>query len=62
LAQRVESTGTGGDRNINSSYSRWLLTSSSLLKNERKKKEKKLEVIGGEGDEKGNIKIIEKWL
>ena len=62
LAQRVESTGTGGDRSINSSYSRWLLTSSSLLKNEKKKKKRKLKVIGGEGDENENVKIIEKWL
>ena len=57
LAQRVESTGTGGDRSINSLCSRRLLTSSSLLKNEKKKKKKKKkkksnpEVIGEEGDE-----------
>ena len=41
LAQWVESTGTGGDRSINSSYSRRKLTSSSLLKNEKKKKKRK---------------------
>ena len=41
LAQRVESTGTGGDRSINSFYSCQLLTISSLVKNEKKNKEKK---------------------
>ena len=38
LAQRVESTGTGGDKNINSPYSHRMLTSSSLLKNEKKER------------------------
>jgi len=51
LAQWVESTGTGGDRSINSSYSRRMLTSSSLLKNEKKIKKRKLKVIGEESDE-----------
>ena len=51
ILQSVESTGTGGDRSINS-YTRWLLTSSSLLKNEKKKMKKKLKVIGEEGDKR----------
>jgi len=55
LAQCVKSTGTGGDRSINSFYSRWLLTSSSLLKNEKKKKKIIPEVIDGEGDENDDV-------
>ena len=56
MAQRVEFTATGGDRSINSSYSPRLLTSSSLLKNGKKKKKINPEVIGGEGDENGDVK------
>ena len=57
MAQRVESTGTGGDRSINSLYSRRYVNNSSLLKelekeSERKEKEIK-HVVGGEGDENG---------
>ena len=58
----LESTGMGGDRSINSLYSRRLLTSSSLFKELEKRKEKKRnpEVIGGEGNEIGEVKIKEK--
>jgi len=73
LAQRVESTGTGGDRSINSLCSRQLLKSSSLLKNEKKKEKKKKkkkkkknkrnpEVIGRGDDEIGDVKTKEKWF
>ena len=50
-------TGTGGDRSINSSYLRWLLTSLLCLKNEKKKKKRNIEVIGEEVDENGDVKI-----
>ena len=66
MAQRVESTGRGGDRSINRFYSRLLLTSSSLLKElekENKRKEKEIKnVIGGDGDENGDVKTKEKWF
>jgi len=58
LAQRVESTGTEGDR-ILTVCSRVLLTVSSLLKNEGKKK-RNSEVIGGEGDENDDVKTNKK--
>ena len=48
------------DRSINSSYSYVMLTSSSLLKNEKKKKKINPEVISGEGDENDDEKIKEK--
>jgi len=41
--------------------SRYLLTSSSLFKKE-KKKERKLKVGGGEGDEDIDKKTIKKWF
>ena len=57
MAQRVESTGKGGDRSINSLYSRRYVNISSLLKElekENKRKEKEIKhVVGGEGDENG---------
>ena len=62
MAQRVESTRTGGDRSINSSYSRIVLTIPSLLKNGKKKKEKKTESNRGECNEIGEVKIKEKWF
>ena len=56
LAQRVESTGTGGDRSVNSLYSRRYVNSSSLLK-EWKRKEKKIQnVVGEESDENVDVK------
>jgi len=55
---RVESTGTRGDRSINSLCSRQLLTISSLLK----KKKRNPEVIDKEGDEDGDVKTKEKWF
>ena len=63
LAQRVESTRTRGDRSINSSYSRVMLTIPSLLKEWKNDKEKKrnLKVIGEEGDE-SDVKIEDKWF
>ena len=52
MAQRVESTGTGGDKSTNSSYSRVMLISLLCLKElekENKRKEKKIKhVVGGE--------------
>jgi len=42
--------------------SRVMLTNSSLLKNEKKKKKRNPEVIDREGDEDGDVKIKEKWF
>ena len=39
-----------------------MLTSSSLLKNETKKKKRNPEVIDREGDEDGDVKTKEKWF
>ena len=39
-----------------------MLTSSFFVKEREKKKKRKLEVIGGEGDEIGKVNTIEKWL
>ena len=39
-----------------------MLTSSSLLKNEKRKKKRNPKVIGGEGDEIGEVKIKENWF
>ena len=39
-----------------------MLSSSSLLKKEKNKKKRKLEVIGGEGDENDDVKNFKKWL
>ena len=52
MAIRVESTGTGGDRRINSSFT-CIVNKFFFLKKEKIKKKRKLEVIGGEGDEIG---------
>jgi len=41
-------------------HSRCMLTSSSSLKKEKRKR--KLEVVGGEGDENGDVKTKEKWF
>jgi len=37
-----------------------MLTSSSLLKNEKKKKKRNIEVIGEESDENSDVKTKEK--
>jgi len=62
LAQRVESTGTGGDRSINSPFTCYV-NNSFFVKEWEKEKEKKrnLKVIGEEGDE-SDVKIKEKWF
>ena len=40
-----------------------VVNKSSLLKNEKKKEKKRNpEVIDGEGDENGDVKIKEKWF
>jgi len=39
-----------------------MLTISSLLKNDKKKKKRNSEVIDGEGDEINEVKTNEKWL
>ena len=53
-----QSTGTGGDRSINSFCSRVMLTVLLCLKNEKENKRKEIQkVIGGEGDENENMKI-----
>ena len=53
---------TGDDRSINSPFTCYV-NNSSLLKNEKKEKEKKrnLKVIGEEGDE-SDVKIKKKWF
>ena len=38
MAQRVESTGTGGDRSINGSYSRRYINEFFFVKDEKKKR------------------------
>ena len=39
-----------------------MLTSSSLLKNEKRKRKEIQKVVGGEGDENDDVKTKEKWL
>ena len=57
----MESTGTGGDRSINSSFT-LIVNKFFFIKEREKKKKRKLEVIGREGNEIGEVKIIEKWF
>ena len=55
-AIRVESTGTRGDRSINSSYSRRLLTVLLCKRMRKRIKKRNLKVIGGEGYENDDVK------
>jgi len=59
IGLRVESTGKGGDRSIDSLYSRQLLTLLLCWKNEKewKRKENEIQnVVGEESDENGDVK------
>ena len=61
LAQRVESTGMGGDRSINSPFTRYV-NKFFFVKEWEKEKETKSRGDMGEGVEIGKMKIKEKWL
>ena len=59
-AIRVESTGTGGDRSISSSFT--LVVNKVFLVKEEKEKKRKQEVMEGEGDENSECKKQYWWF
>jgi len=58
LAQRVESTGMGGDKSINSPYSQRLLTISSIVKEWEKGKDKEKK---SRSDFENKRKMKQRW-